>query len=481
MKQRLAAVAHAAGTRIAAAGRGLLRLLGRGPGTAVSAGNDVRAAGSAATLSVGPSGEKPAWFQAPKRRSSSVWARPMGPCEPYARVFVLAALALTTIGIVSVFSASAATQELLGNEGTRFLKKQSLFAAVGAGLIGLAMRVDLTSLRKYAKPLLIATLVLLALLLVPGSGLAPKVKGARRWLRLGPISVQASEIAKLTLVLWLAHHLSRTAGRSRDWLRSTLPAVLPVGAACFLVIVEPDFGTAVFLAALGLVMMLIGGVPWPRLLYLGILSLPVVAWQVAKRWDVFAHRFAAVGGGGDASGSAAVYQVQQGLMALGNGGLFGQGLGAGRQKLFYLPEARTDFILPVVGEELGLIGTSAVVLLFVVLLLTGLRVALTAARRDRFGFLLTFGLVFWIGLQAVGNVAVVTASVPTKGIALPFVSFGGSSLLMLCAAVGLVYAVAHRVDRLGAGQQSSVRRATRPATTAPAGIMSARHTEGALT
>jgi cell division protein FtsW len=156
-------------------------------------------------------------------------------------------------------------------------------------------------------------------------------------------------------------------------------------------------------------------------------------------------------GAGDGEGAAA-YQVQQSLVALGSGGWFGRGLGAGHQKLFFLPEARTDFILPIVGEELGFLGTSTVMLLFAGLVACGLRVALGAARRDRFGFLLTFGLVFWIGLQAAGNVAVVTASVPTKGIALPFISLGGSSLVVLCVAVGLVYSVARHVDARAAAE-----------------------------
>ncbi len=382
----------------------------------------------------------------------AAWTRPLGPVEPSARVLVLAALALTLIGTIAVFSASAFGPDGDAFDRSAFLRKHVFHVVLGAVVMGLGMRMDLSRLRRLARPLLIVVTCMLVLVLLPG--IREKVNGAYRWLRVGPLSFQPSEPAKLALVLYLAHLLTARAGRARDWLRSTIPAVVPVAVICFLVLVEPDFGTAVFLGAVGVAVMLVGGVPVPRLAYLACLASPVLAWQAAARWELFMRRFAAVGGERIAS-DPATYQVDQGLIGLGSGGLFGRGLGAGWQKLF-VPEGRTDFILPIIGEELGFVGTGLVVLLFIVLVLAGLRVAMAAARRYRFGFLLAFGLVFWIGLQAAGNIAVVTASVPTKGIALPFVSFGGSSLLVLCFAVGLVYAVARRVDALARGEQSPV-------------------------
>ena len=377
------------------------------------------------------------------------WFRVDGPLEPAARSLVLVALALMAFGVIVVYSASWGTV-IADTDGdpTLFLKRQALWAGLGVAAMFLAMRVDPRRLERVSLPLLVVTLALLAALLLPG--LSREINGARRWFRLGSFSFQPSELAKLTLVLWLATHLARNGRRLDDWRRGTLPAIVPLGAACFLVLVEPDFGTALFLGAVGVAMTLVGGVPVQRLAMLAAYAAPVVAWQIAARLDVMMSRLealrvqeAAVGGGVP---SDAQYQVHQSLVALGSGGLFGRGLGAGHQKLSFLPEARTDFILPVVGEELGLAGTAFVIVLYVALILCGLRVALGAARRDRFGFLLTFGMVFWVGLQAAGNVAVVTASVPTKGIALPFVSLGGSSLVVLCVAIGLVYAVARHAD-----------------------------------
>ena len=393
------------------------------------------------------------------------WARPSGPLEPAARALVVVALALMAFGVIVVYSASWATG-IVHHDGdpTHFLRRQAVWAGFGVVAMFLTMRLDPRRLERLAKPLLVVTLLLLGSLLVPG--VAREVNGASRWLRLGAFSFQPSELAKLTLVLWLATHLARNARRLDHWRHGTLPAVVPLGLACFLVLVEPDFGTALFLGAVGLALTLVGGVPVQRLAMLGAYAAPVVAWQINARWDVMMRRLEAVGADeavasatGELSAGAA-YQVHQSLVALGSGGLFGRGLGAGHQKLFFLPEARTDFILPVIGEELGLIGTATVLVLYAVLIACGLRVALGAARRDRFGFLLTFGLVFWIGLQAAGNVAVVTASVPTKGIALPFISLGGSSLVVLCVAVGLVYAVARHVDARAAAhsERGAVRR-----------------------
>ncbi len=389
----------------------------------------------------------------PSGIADGFWSRPYGPLEPAARALVTVAVVLMVCGVIIVYSASWGTGIVhFDGDGTHFLRRQAVWAALGLLAMFGAMRIDPRRLERLGRPALVVSLVLLAAVLVPG--LAPEIKGARRWLRLGGFSFQPSEFAKLALVVWLASHLARNARCLDDWRRGTLPAVLPLGLACFLVLIEPDFGTALFLGAVGVAMTLVGGVPVQRLGFLAACTLPVLGWQVHERWDVMMRRIEAVGAddvmaaASSAGAGGALYQVRQSLVALGSGGLFGRGLGAGHQKLFFLPEARTDFILPVIGEELGFVGTPSVVLLYAVLIACGLRIALGAARQDRFGFLLTFGLVFWIGLQAAGNVAVVTASVPTKGIALPFVSLGGSSLVVLCFAVGLVYAVARHIDAL---------------------------------
>lgn len=368
------------------------------------------------------------------------WGTGRRPLVPYARAAVLIALSLMALGVLMVYSASSARAELSYQDAAYFLWRQLAWAVVGVATLAAAMRVDHRRLERWARPALIVSLVLLALVLVPHVG--HTAKGAQRWFRVGSFSFQPSELVKLTLVVWLAAHLTRESARLPDWRRGVLPAAIPLAAAAGLVIVEPDLGTALFLGAVGAAMMLVGGVPVRKLALLGLGAVPVVLWQVVSRWEVVTRRFAVFGG----EPGETNHQVQQSLIALGSGGLTGRGVGAGMQKLLYLPEAHTDFILPVIGEELGFVGTALVVLLFAGFVVCGLKIAIGTAQRDRFGFLLAFGWVFCIGLQAAGNIAVVTGSVPTKGIALPFLSLGGSSLVVLCAALGFLYAIAARHD-----------------------------------
>jgi cell division protein FtsW len=373
------------------------------------------------------------------------WDTGRRPLVPYARAAVLIALSLMTLGVLMVYSASSTRAGLSYQDSEYFLWRQLTWALIGVGTIFVAMRFDHRRLDAWAKPMLIVSIVLLAVVLLPGIG--HTTKGAQRWFRVGPMSLQPSEFVKLTLVVWLAAHLTRAADRLTDWKEGVLPAAVPLALGGMLVIVEPDLGTALFLAAVGSAMMLVGGVPVKKLALLSLAGLPVIAWQVIHRWDVVVHRFAVFGGGDAAAGGGEMnHQVKQSLIALGSGGVFGRGIGAGMQKLLYLPEAHTDFILPVLGEELGFVGTTLVIALFAAFVVCGLKIVIGAARSDRFGFLLAFGWVFCIGLQAAGNIAVVTGSVPTKGIALPFLSLGGSSLVVLCAALGLLYAVAARHD-----------------------------------
>jgi cell division protein FtsW len=383
------------------------------------------------------------------------WDSGRRPLAPYARAAVLVALSLMALGVLMVYSASSTRAGISyhtadgGPDSEYFLRRQLVWAVIGVATLFFTMRFDYRRLEAWAKPAIIVSIVLLAVVLVPHVG--HTTKGAQRWFRIGPMSFQPSELVKLTLVVWLAAHLAKAGDRLNDWKTGVLPAAGPLALAALLVIVEPDLGTALFLAAVGAAMMLVGGVPPKKLALLSLAAVPVVAWQIAHRWEVVVKRFSVFGGGaagavGGSAGGEVNHQVKQSLIALGSGGVFGRGIGAGMQKLLYLPEAHTDFILPVLGEELGFVGTALVVLLFAGFVVCGLKIAIGTARRDRFGFLLAFGWVFCIGLQAAGNIAVVTGSVPTKGIALPFLSLGGSSLVVLCAALGLMYAVAARHD-----------------------------------
>jgi cell division protein FtsW len=346
------------------------------------------------------------------------------------------------LGVLMVYSASSTKAGLRYDDPEMFLRRQVAWVVAGIATLWFAMRADPAFLRRWAKPALVAILVALVLVRIPGIG--TRTNGAYRWFRMGAFSFQPSEAAKLILVLWLAHHLSRASDRLDDWKKGVLPAVVPVGLAAALVLVEPDFGTSLFLVAVGAAVMLVGGLQPGKLAACSLAGIPLVVWQVIERWEVMVRRLSVMGGTG--ARSDAQHQVHQAKIAFGSGGLSGVGLGAGNQKLLYLPEAHTDFILPVLGEELGFLGTSLVVLLFAAFVVCGLRVAMGCAGRDRAAFLLTFGVTFMVGLQAAGNVAVVTGSVPTKGIALPFISLGGSSLLVLCAGVGLLVAEARKHD-----------------------------------
>ncbi|MCE9636953.1 MAG: putative lipid II flippase FtsW [Planctomycetes bacterium] len=366
------------------------------------------------------------------------------PCalEPFARAAVTCALVLMGLGVLMVYSASSTKAGLRYDDPELFLRRQVMWVLGGVVTLWFTMRTDPERIRRWAKPATIGIIFLLVVVLVPGIGTL--TNGARRWFRLGSLSFQPSEAAKLILVVWLSHHLSVAAEKLDDWKEGVLPAVVPMAVAAGVVLVEPDFGTSLFVVAVCSAMMLVAGLPWRKLAICGIAGIPLVIWQVVKRWDVMARRFSVMGGT-DAH-SDAQHQVHQAKIALGSGGLTGVGLGASRQKLLYLPEAHTDFILPVLGEELGFAGTALVVGLFAAFVFCGLRIAMGCAGRERSSFLLAFGVTFMIGLQAAGNVAVVTGSVPTKGIALPFISLGGSSLLVLCAGLGLLYAEARRHD-----------------------------------
>ena len=369
-------------------------------------------------------------------------APPTRSLESYARIAICAALALMGLGVLMVYSASSAKAGIKYDDAELFLRRQLMWVVLGAATIYVTMRIDPERLRTYVKPACIAVLVMLALVLIPGVGTT--TNGASRWFRIGPLSLQPSELAKLCAVVWLAHHMDLARDRLSDWKTGVLPAVVPIGLAAGLTLVEPDFGTALFLAAVAAAILLVGGMPMKKLAWSSLAALPLIAWQIAKRWGVMMRRLEGMGGG--SANSDATHQVYQAKVAMGSGGLTGVGIGAGHQKLFYLPEAHTDFIMGVIGEEMGFLGSMFVLLLFAVITWCGFRIAMGLAARSRYTFLFVFGCVFMIGLQAAGNVAVVTGSVPTKGIALPFVSLGGSSLLVLCAALGIDYAAARQHD-----------------------------------
>jgi cell division protein FtsW len=347
-------------------------------------------------------------------------------------------VALLGFGLVMVWSASSALAQERHGSPYYFLIKQIAWGAVGLAFMVAALRIDYRTLRRPAvvySLLLVSTLLLIVVLF-----LRP-VNDAHRWIRLGALSFQPAELAKLSMVLFLAYHIERRAERLGE-LVTLVPALLLLGWFGFLVLIQPDLGTAFCLVLTGAVMLYAAGV---RLRYFAVLALPAavvlyaavmtVPWR-RVRLATFFDPWADPQGAG--------YQVIQSLIAVGTGGVTGVGLMEGRQKLFYLPYPYSDFIYAVIGEELGLLGALAVVLAFVVLLWRGLRAAWSAP--DDFGRFLAAGITLSIVFQALINVSVVLGLLPPKGIPLPFISAGGSSLVFALAGVGLVANVSQHGD-----------------------------------
>ncbi len=354
-------------------------------------------------------------------------------------------LALVSIGIVMVWSTSAVLGDRMGDP-TYFLRRQVLWAILAAIGLALAWATDYRTLLGWRWWLLGA--VGLALVAV---FFAPARNGAHRWFELGGLNAQPSEPAKLAAVLFLVAH---AADRERlATFRGAVEGFGVLGLVVGLVALEPDLGTAALIGASGAIVLLVGGV---RLAHAAVLALPAVAaaglYAAARFTHVQTRLFVFLNPDADPLGKG--YQIRQTLIALGSGGPLGFGLGDSKQKLFFLPEDHTDFILAILGEEMGFVGTLAIVALFAGFVVTGVRIALAAP--DRRGFLLALGVTVLIGLQAAMNVAVVTASMPTKGISLPFVSFGGSSLLFAMTGVGLLLNVASGGSGTGTGTEDDV-------------------------
>ena len=347
-------------------------------------------------------------------------------------------MALLGFGLLMVWSSSSALAQERYGSPYYFLVKQAIWALIGLAAMGAALRLDYRTLRRPGvvySVMAVATLCLIVVLFLK------PVNETHRWIRLGALSFQPAELAKLAIVLFLAYHIERRGDRMNE-LQTLFPALLLLGWFGFLIFIQPDLGTAFTLVLTGAVMLYVAGV---RLRYFALLAIPAtavlyqaimsVAWR-RGRILTFLDPWSDPRGAG--------YQMIQSLIALGTGGLTGVGLMEGRQKLFYLPYPYSDFIFAVIGEELGMIGTLAVLLAFVVLLWRGLRAGWSAP--DDFGRFLAAGLTLSIVLQAFINISVTLGLLPTKGIPLPFISAGGSSLVFALIGIGLVANVSQHAD-----------------------------------
>lgn len=382
-------------------------------------------------------------------RTGSVASSRSAPQAPrFDRALLAITLMLVGLGLVMVFSASAVMADDKLGDAWYYFRRQSAFAVVGCGLMTIAAFVPYRVYRSFVYPLLGGTAILLTLVLVPG--ISSFHKGATRWFQIGPVAFQPSELAKLALIIYLAYSLDKKQANIKSFSIGILPHLIISGVMLALIMLEPDFGTTATLGTILFLMMFLAGVNLGHLGYLLGAALPAAYFVMIgaeyrmKRLTTFLHPWDDPAKGG--------FQIIQSWVAFYSGGWLGQGLGGGRQKLFYLPEAHTDFIFSVLGEELGLIGVIITLALYFAFILRGIKIARGAA--DLFGCLLGLGITSWIGLQTALNIAVVTGLLPTKGLVLPFMSYGGTALMVAMIGAGILLNISASRGRLGHGSES---------------------------
>ncbi|MFH0913463.1 MAG: putative lipid II flippase FtsW [Candidatus Omnitrophota bacterium] len=343
---------------------------------------------------------------------------------------------LICIGVVMIYSASSIYAWEKYKDSFFFLKRHISFLIIGTILTFLVMSTDYKRIRSWAKPALVLSFLLLILVLIPGIG--REVAGARRWFRFKFISFQPSELANIAMIIYIADFISRKGGVIKTFWRGFVPPMLALGGIALLILMQPDLGTIVALGIAVFVMLLVAGVRVSYLLSVLLTSLPLLYILIFNvpyrrmRIMSFLNPWVDPKGGG--------FQIIQSQIALGSGGIFGVGLGHSQQKLFYLPAAHTDFIFSIIGEELGLFGTIGVIILLIFFIQQGLKIVKNSP--DKFGYFLGLGLVLMISLKAVINIGVSCGVLPTKGLPLPFISYGGSSFIFDMVSVGILMNIA---------------------------------------
>jgi cell division protein FtsW len=352
----------------------------------------------------------------------------------YDHIVIYTVLALVLIGWLMIYSSSAVMADITYNDSFKFLKKQFFFSLIGLiGMVGI-MQINYRRLQAWTYPILILSIMLLIVVLIPGLGLSHKVGVARRWLMTPWFVFQPSEMGKLALLIFIAYSLAKKGDRIKEFLVGFLPIIAISGIMILLVILEHDMGTAIFLGLLTMVLLFLGGTRLSHLLMVPLIAAPVFYVYVTRIPYVYRRIMAFLDPWKDVQGMG--FQIIQSCVALSSGGLWGVGLGDSKQKLFFLPAAHTDFILAILGEELGYIGVMVVILLFVLLIWRGVRIALRT--EDPFGAYLAMGIITMIALQVIINMGVVLGLLPTKGLTLPFISYGGTSVVVNLVAVGIL-------------------------------------------
>jgi cell division protein FtsW len=349
-------------------------------------------------------------------------------------LLLLTTMLLTLIGVVMIYSASSNLAAVKFNDSAFFLKRQLVRMVLACIVLVLAVRCNYESLRKFSLPLLVITFVLLLFLFIPGISLSSgAIKGAKRWLGLGPLTFQPSDLAKFALVIYAADYLTRKQDKLENFKEGLLPLLAVVGVFLGIILAEPNFSTTMAITGIVGIVIFVGRAKLKHFFYLGLSVIPLIlVFMLSASYRY--KRVMAFLDPSDAQGAS--YQTIQSFVGLGNGGLFGLGLGQGRQKLFFLPEPYSDYIFSVIGEEIGFIGVMVIMTLFIVLIWRGLRIARRAP--DLFGFLLAVGMVSIIAIYMFLNLGVVVGVLPSTGLPLPFISYGGTSLVFNFLAIGIL-------------------------------------------
>jgi cell division protein FtsW len=351
----------------------------------------------------------------------------------------ITAFSLLALGMAMIFISSNVMAQAQYSDAYYFIKRQGIYAILGLGALFLGRSIDYHRYKPWVYRILLISLVSLVLVFAPGIG--GKVRGAARWLRLGPLTLQPSEFAKLAVVLFMAFSLSRKQEKMKYFAIGFLPHMLVAGLFIALILKEPDFGTSVTLLIIVFTMLFVGGTRLTHILLALSACIPLGVLMVLRDPKKFARILSFMDPW--KHGQDVGYQLKQALLAIGAGGVWGLGPGQSRAKLFYLPDCHTDFILAIFTEEMGFWGFSLVLALFAIIICRGIRLSLKAP--DSFGSYLALGLTLMIGLPALINMGVVSGILPTKGLSLPFLSYGGSGLLVNLLAVGILLNISRQV------------------------------------
>ncbi|MFW6305987.1 MAG: stage V sporulation protein E [Bacillota bacterium] len=347
-------------------------------------------------------------------------------------------IVLMAIGLIMILSASSIRALTDYNDSYYLFKHQMMWSLVGIGAMIFFMNIDYHVYQKNSKLILFFTIIGLVLVLIPGIGRV--AGGSRRWIGIGPIGVQPSELAKLGLVIYLSYYFSRKNEKIKSFIDGVLPTLIILGVVFSLILMEPDLGTAVTIAGTFFLMLFAAGAKYGHLASLIAAGIPMIIYFIFSEEYRKERLLSFLNPWADPLDTG--YHIIQSLLALGSGGIFGVGLGQGKQKFLYLPEPGTDFIFAVLGEELGLMGTLLILLLFFLFAWRGLKIATSAP--DIFGSMLAVGISSMVIIQAMINIGVVTSSMPITGITLPFISYGGTSLVIMLSAVGILLNVSRQ-------------------------------------